>query len=111
MKKNAIWTLVKDVILIVILGGITSVMCKVDGTLSPQMETLLCVAVAGIPFGWRWASKIITAVSLQGIGLKLLISVCLGCIAIFVVVFGDIVRFVSYICRKLRRQKQMAYRT
>lgn len=110
MKRNAVVTLIKDLILIAILGGIAYAMCRVDGTLSPGMEMFFCVAVAGIPFGWRWASKIITAVSFKGIGMKLLIAACLGCVAVFVVVVVDLICAVSYLCTNKSHKKRTANR-
>ena len=106
MKRNAIATLVKDLLLIAVLGGIALGMCRADGTLSSGMETFICIAIAGIPFGWRWASKIITAASFKGVGLKLLIAACLGCVAVFVVTLGDVIRAVSYLYAKLSGKKQ-----
>lgn len=106
MKRNAIATLVKDLVLIAALGLFAFGLCRTDGTLSSGMEIFICIAIAGIPFGWRWASKIITAVSFKGIGIKLLIAVCLGCVALFVVALGDVIRAVTYLCVKFSNKKQ-----
>ena len=70
----------------------------IDTSTPASVDILLTLAVAGLPFGWRWASKIITATSLKGIGIKLLISVLLGFIAIFVVVIKDIIVFIHERC-------------
>ena len=54
--------------------------------------SMLAFYAACIPFGWRWASSIISAVTLQGIGIKLLIALLLGMVAIFVVIGWDALR-------------------
>lgn len=93
--NKTIFKLVKDLIIAGILAGIGALMCSGDGTISSGATLFICLSLAGLPFGWRWASKIITAVSLKGIGLKLLFSVFLGWLAIFVVLGGDIIKFVA----------------
>ena len=50
---------------------------------------------AGVPFGWRWWSKIFTTFSLPMFFVKLLLSVILGWIAIFVVLGKDIYEVVA----------------
>ena len=97
--KREILTLIKDFIII----GVLFVLGHALGATSysnPATQNLFGLAMAGIPFGWRWASKIITAVSFKGIGIKFLISIFLGIFAIFAVVAGDIIRCISAIAKK-----------
>ncbi len=96
-------TLIKDIIIIVLLGGLAFLMLSQDEAFGTGLITFLSLAVAGIPFGWRWASKIISAVSFKGVLIKLGFSALLGCIAIFVVVIGDIIR-----CFKEKTKKMEA---
>lgn len=72
------------------------------------IKDIIIIAFAGIPFGWRWASKITTAITLKGIGIKFLISVFLGCIALFLVVGTDVLKCVAEIVGKVRAKKQIA---
>lgn len=44
-----------------------------------------------LPFGWRWASRIITAVSLYGVGIKAVLSVVLGIFAAPICLLVDLV--------------------
>lgn len=92
MKKKAILTLVKDILLIAILGGFMALLCSVETSLSYGGLVFVWLAITGLPFGWRWASKIITAVSLKGIAIKALIAALLGCVAIFAVPIADVIR-------------------
>lgn len=95
--KNSVTTLIKDVILALVAWGICYGLLYAlaghnignDGAMGLGM---LC---AGIPFGWRWASKIITATSIPGIGIKLVISLFLGFIAIILTLGSDVIRLVS----------------
>ena len=79
---NSKKTLIKD---LVILGIMIAIAAATLDT------TPLAVIFLGVPFGWRWASKIITAVSLTGVVAKFLISAALGYIALPVVLIKDII--------------------
>ena len=102
MKRNAFATLIKDVLLAVIAWGLGLALLHSGFDLEGAALQGAAFYVACIPFGWRWASNIITAVSLRGIGLKLLISLFLGMFAIFVVLGGDVLRCLGRLasCRK-----------
>ena len=96
MKRNAVITLIKDIILAVAAWGIfTFLLTALDGNMDPSDARILALLFAGIPFGWRWASNIITAVSFKGIGIKLAISLFLGWFAIVVVMITDIIRCIA----------------
>ena len=97
MTKNPTTTLIKDIILALIAWGLSAMVFK---SLMPDMDTygitIPSAYCAGIPFGWRWASKIITAVSLYGVAIKLAISLILGMFAIVIVLGGDVIRFIVH---------------
>lgn len=93
MKNEGISNLIKDVLLAVIAWGICACLLNAlwTGTVYANDAMMGAVLFAGIPFGWRWSSKIITAVSLKGVLIKLMISLLLGWFAIFVVLIFDII--------------------
>ena len=92
MKKNALARLIKDAILATIAILLAVYMFKAF-----EGGILMAVAlfVPGIPFGWRWASKFITALTFHGIGIKLGIAMVLGWVALPVVLISDLVRFIA----------------
>ena len=94
MKKTAMHPLIKDLLTIVILGGITLFIDNAAGG-GTGMGTFLCFAITGIPFGWRWANKMFVAVTFKGFILKVLWAALLGCVAIFVVVIRDLIDFIK----------------
>lgn len=101
MKRNAVGTLVKDIIFAVAAWGIFTALIGalwgtgVGGTIDAEGAQFLGLFFAGLPFGWRWASHIITAVSPKGIAIKFAISVFLGWFAIFIVLIVDIIRCIT----------------
>lgn len=99
MKKNAFATLIKDIILALVAWGISAMLLQSGLGMPGGDAAMLATMCAGIPFGWRWSSKIITALSFQGICLKLLISLILGMFAIFVVIGWDVVCCIGQILR------------
>lgn len=107
MKKNATATLIKDILFALIAWGLSAMVFK---SLMPDMDTygitILSAYCAGIPFGWRWASKIITAVSLYGVAIKLAISLILGMFAIVIVLGGDVIRFIAHLTGTGLKRKQ-----
>lgn len=97
MKETAKKALIKDIVIfaVTVVGmaafwGSFMNMLMGDAT----MGIFLSIFFTGIPFGWRWASKVITAVSLYGIVLKAMIALFLGWLAAPVTIIVDIVRFV-----------------
>ena len=97
MKRQAILTLIKDIVIAVVAFFlITWVLSAGDvnifGNYTGMNAAFIGLAVAGIPFGFRWAGKLFTAVSGKGFLIKLVIAVALGWIAVFVVIIGDIIR-------------------
>ena len=98
MKRNAFATLIKDLIFAAIAWGIgIFVLTNAGSAGGMEMEQAKMAAMlfAGIPFGWRWSSKIITALTFKGVAIKLLISFFLGWLAIFVVLGIDAVKWIA----------------
>lgn len=92
MKNNAISRLVKDLILAAIAIVIAVVIFK---TFELSILSAVALFVPGLPFGWRWASKLITAVTMQGLSTKIGIAMVLGWFAMPVVLISDVVRCIA----------------
>lgn len=113
MKRNAVGTLIKDIILAVVAWGICALLINgmwgvdVGGTLNTGTVYGLATFFAGVPFGWRWASNIITALTPKGIVIKFVISMILGWLAIFVVIIGDIIRCIAAKAEPKRRTRSV----
>ena len=98
MKNPALRPLIKDILIIAILGGFVAIVLGTLASVSTGwtgLETFFLLAITGIPFGWRWANKMFIAVSIKGFFMKVLWAALLGCVAIFVVVIGDLIRFLK----------------
>lgn len=113
MKRNAINTLIKDTITAILAWFIFAVMLNeimggTLGSLNNMEANFLATVFAGIPFGWRWASKLITAVSIKGIGIKLGIAFFLGWFAIYVVLITDIIRCIVSSVRENKRTAKIS---
>lgn len=108
MKNNAVSTLVKDVLIAAIAWGIGVMFFTSGFAMDANTAYGAACLAACIPFGWRWASKIITAYTLKGIGIKLLISVFLGMFAIFVVLGMDVVRCLGQLLTARKRTVRAA---
>ena len=106
MKRNAVATMIKDILFAVIAWGIAAFFINAlwgsmgNGAMSAGDAKMLALFFASIPFGWRWASKIITAMTMKGVFIKLSIAFFLGWFAIFVVLIGDIIFLVSHLAKK-----------
>lgn len=92
MKREARGTLIKDIILAtatwIVFGLIFTFAMDMGG-----VGFIISIFMAGVPFGWRWMSKVFTAISLPTIAVKFFLSVILGWLAIFVVIIGDIIAY------------------
>ena len=95
MKKEALSVLIKDIIMIVVTVAIVSLILVGLGATDFDIFLVLAFVFGGIPFGWRWSSKLFTAVSFNAFLIKVLISVVLGWLAIWIVLIGDIIRYVK----------------
>ncbi len=93
MKKEAIKRLVKDVLIVLITYLITYGILSISGTEGDlALRAVVPYLIAALPMGWRWSSKVIHAVSIQGVLLKAVFSIFLGFIAVPVVIISDIIR-------------------
>ena len=104
MKRNAVITLVKDVLFAAIAWGVFYVILS---DLWGGDFQAMSFFFAGLPFGWRWSSKVITATSLKGVGLKLSLSVLIGFFAIFIVLISDVIACVVQLVQN-KHSKRMA---
>lgn len=110
MKKNAFATLIKDIILALVAWGISAMLLQSGLGMPGGDAAMLATMCAGIPFGWRWSSKIISAVSLKGIGIKLFISLFLGMFAIFLVLGWDVICCIGQLMgRGSEKKRQQRY--
>ena len=75
MKKNAFITLAKDAIIAFAAWGLTALILNgLFPSIGWEGARMFAIYFAGLPFGWRIASNIISAVSLKGLGIKFLIE-------------------------------------
>ena len=86
---------IKDLVLFVFFGLAFALAMPTGG----YAILFICVFVAFgfVPFGWRWANNIVTAVSLYGIVIKLCLSLLIGFVAGPVTLGKDIISVVSYV--------------
>lgn len=92
MKK-----LIKDLIIAAIGAGIGALVFKATG-MDPEFIPELALYSAGIPLGWHLCSKIITAVSFQGVLIKLIGALMVGVFALPVVLVMDLFGAIRSIC-------------
>lgn len=96
-KKKAVKKLIKHLIIFVI--AIVVAASIVVGVMGDQSSIFLGIFgglfFAGIPFGWKVASNIITAVSFIGIIFKALISMVIGWVALPITIIKDIIAVVK----------------
>lgn len=86
-KEEAIKSLVKYLLLAIVVA----IICMFASGQVGIMEFFAFFLVAGgIPAGWKWASTIITATSIVGIFIKLVIAIVLGWFALPYIVIKDI---------------------
>lgn len=94
-KSEAKSTLIKDVIIAIIAIVGFAIFTVVNEDMPLAGGLLLGLFVGGLPFGWRWASKIFTAMSLMAVIAKALISLVLGWVALPFTIIKDIIVFVK----------------
>ena len=108
MKRNAITKFVKDILLAAAAWGIAFFLINgmwgvnAGGAMEAATAGAIAMMFAGVPFGWRLASKIITATSIQGVGIKLLISAILGFFAVFIILIADTIGLVVHLVEAKR---------
>lgn len=100
MKK-----LIKDILIAAIAAGIAAYICKMESA-SPDMTAMVAWYAAGIPLGWHLCSKVVTALSFEGVLIKLIGSLLVGMFALPVVLVLDLFRTI----RELSTAKRAAAR-
>ena len=94
-KKQAVTRLVKDIILAVAATIIIAFIFTAMGACDFAMGLLAGFMLSGIPFGWRWLSKIFTALGLLAIIAKFFGAMLLGWLALPIVLIKDIIQVIS----------------
>lgn len=103
-KDEAKSILIKDVLTMLIgfiVGGIIGMLILSSDISSYRFgEIVLLFFVfglifGGLPLGWKWASKVITAVGLISVLFKGILSIVLGWIAAPITVIKDIILFIK----------------
>lgn len=89
MKNQLKKQLIKDLIILGISWTVFGILFSMDG--SVLMGVISGFMCAGFPFGWRWTSKIFTALSFYTVIMKVLISIFAGWIAAPIIIIKDIV--------------------
>lgn len=84
MKK-----LIKDILIAAIAAGIAAIICNIESA-SPDMTAMVAYYAAGVPLGWHLCSKVITALSFQGVLIKLIGALLVGMVALPVVLVLDL---------------------
>lgn len=104
MKKNAFIALAKDATIALATWGIFALLIGSLFEIDAAGAKMFAIYFAGLPFGWRIASNLITAVSLKGLGIKFLIATFIGCFAVVGILGWDLLRCIgpaSRLCGKL----------
>ena len=94
MKEEKRKQLIKDIVIALIAWVIAAIVFIGVNEESVVLGIIMGFMCAGIPFGWRWLSNIITAVSFYMVVMKALLAIFLGWIALPVVIIKDIVELV-----------------
>ncbi len=95
MKEEMKKQLIKDIVIAVIAWIVASIVFIALANTGVGMGIFAGFFCAGVPFGWRWMSKVFTAISLYTIAIKAVLSIFLGWIALPIIIIKDIVAFVK----------------
>lgn len=94
MKEQMKKQLIKDIIVAVVAWAVVAIiLVSMDNPLGFAIP--MGLFFAGLPFGWRWASKIFTATSLIAILIKFILAMVLGWIALPITIIIDIIHYVK----------------
>lgn len=91
MKEEMKKQLIKDIAIAIIAWVVVAIIFITLSGQSIALGILGGFMCAGIPFGWRWSSKIFSAISLYTIAIKAILSIFLGWIALPVIIIKDII--------------------
>ena len=93
-KTESRKTLIKDIIFILIAFVCSTIVAVGIGE-DIDMAILFSIFFCGIPFGWRWLSKLFISLGLVTVLIKFMLSVFVGWIALPVVFIKDIITYVK----------------
>ncbi|MBQ6931160.1 MAG: hypothetical protein IJN38_03440 [Clostridia bacterium] len=91
-KKQATNQLVKDIIVAVAATAIIAFLASTFMESDLSVGIIAGIFFSGIPFGWRWLSKIFTALGFLAIVAKLFGAILLGWVALPIVIVKDIIQ-------------------
>lgn len=90
MRNHAIHLFVKDLLLLAAAAAAGYFITRY-GFASETHAAMGAYIASCLPFGWRWSSRIITAVSFYGIGIKAVLSFVLGIFAAPICLLVDLI--------------------
>ena len=94
-KKQATNRLVKDIITTIAAIAVIAVITIAFMEMDFLGGIVIGIFLSGIPFGWRWLSKVITAIGLLAIIAKFFGSILLGWVALPIVIVKDIIQLAA----------------
>ena len=94
-KSEAKSQLIKDIIFAVVAWIIGTIFFASTMDESFAISAIPGFFLSGIPFGWRWLSKIFISLSLPMVFIKAILSLVLGFIALPITIIKDIMTFVT----------------
>ena len=94
-KKQATNRLVKDIITAIAAIAVIAVITIAFMEMDVLGGIVIGFFLSGIPFGWRWLSKVITAIGLLAIIAKFFGAILLGWVALPIVIVKDIIQLAA----------------
>lgn len=94
-KKQATNRLVKDIITAIAAIAVIAVITIAFMEMDFLGGIVIGIFLSGIPFGWRWLSKVITAIGLLAIIAKFFGAILLGWVALPIVIVKDIIQLAA----------------
>lgn len=91
-KKQATNRLVKDIITAIAAIAVIAVITIAFMEMDVLGGIVISFLLAGIPFGWRWLSKVFTALGFLAIVAKLFGAILLGWLALPIILTKDIIQ-------------------
>ena len=93
-KKQATNQLVKDIATAIVAIAVIAIIAVTWMDQDFSGGIIIGFFLSGIPFGWRWLSKIFTALGFLAIVAKLFGAILLGWVALPIVLVKDIIQLV-----------------
>ena len=95
MKEDMKGQLIKDIVIAVVAWVLATVLLvSIQGGGMVLFDIFAGFVCAGIPFGWKWASKLFVAISLHTFIFKVILSILLGWIALPVAIITDVIELI-----------------